>query len=434
MAFAAAVAPFPTRAEPAPADFPAVRAFADAVVASGKVPGITIAIGMGDAPTRFITAGKAGFAATDTPVTPDSLWRIYSMTKPVTAVAAMILIDRGTLRLDQSVDEIFPEFRDARVLIDPKHGLDTRPATGGITIRELMTHTSGLNYAIVIDTPARKELERLGVLPFQANPAIEAKARLTRAPTLAEFARRAGKAGLVADPGTAWNYSMGMDVLAAVVERVSGTPFDTFVQREILGPLKMRDTYWRVPGKQAGRLVSSYGPSAMTEAMWPGLTRKVNATYALVDAAQGSVYLQAPSFPYGGAGLVSSARDYDRFLHMLQDDGALEGTRILRPETARLMMSDLLPPGVVYAGSGPIPPGERFGFGAGGFVTTAAVDGYGRGRGTYGWDGAAGTRGWTDPVRHLRVTMMINVLGGGAIGGDFDKAVAQDVAAAGARP
>lgn len=412
------------------AAFPAVQAFADAAVRSGKVPGIAIAIGVGDAPTRFIVAGKTGVAPGDTVVSPDTLWRIYSMTKPITGLAAMILIDEGKLRLDQPVSDIFPEFRDARVLVDPAHGLETRPAVGRVTIRELMTHSSGLNYAVVIDTPARKELEREGITPFQANPAIEAKARMARPATLDAFARRAGKAPLVADSGTIWSYSMGVDVLAAVVEHVSGIPFEQFVQRRILTPLRMTSTYWQVPRSDVGRFASSYAPKQLSDAMWPGLTHAATATLSLVDGAADSVYLRAPSFPYGGAGLVSSARDYDRFLHMVQNGGMLDGARILSPATARLGRSNLLPNGVFLSGSGPIPANERFGFGAGGFVALDRSDGFGRGKGTFGWDGAAGSRGWTDPVRNIRVTMMINVFGSGGLGSELDQAVTQDIGAA----
>lgn len=418
------------RAQAAPAAFPALKAFADAAVRDGKVPGMVIAIGVGNGPTRFVTAGRTGFAATDPAVSADTLWRIYSMTKPITGMAAMILVDRGKLHLDDPVSKFFPEFHNARVLIDPAKGTETRPAKGEITIRELMTHTSGLNYAIVIDTPAKKALEQAGITPFQANPAVEAKARPTRPASLADFARKVGTTPLVADPATTLSYSMGLDVLAAIVEKVSDTPFDRFVQKEILTPLRMTSTYWRVPGAKAGQLASSYAPKALADLMWRGLTTPATDKLELVDTGRTSVYLQAPSFPYGGAGLVSTARDYDRFLHMLRNDGTLDGKRILSPATARLAMSNLLPSNLALSGFGPIPAGEKFGFGAGGFVVLDKKDGLSRGRGTFGWDGAAGTRAWTDPVRRLRVTMMINVFGSGTLGDELDTAITQDIVAA----
>lgn len=433
LGFAAAVAParplFPAPAATRPGlrAFPAVQAFADAAVRDGKVPGIAIAIGMGDAAPTWVVAGDTAFAGT-TPTTPDTLWRIYSMTKPITGMAAMILVDEGKLKLDQPVSDFFPEFATARVLIDPAKGTDTRPATRTVTIRDLMTHTSGLNYAILAVSPAQKELQAQGVVPFQVNPVMEAKMRPLRAPTLLEFAARAGRSPLVADPRTAWNYSMGLDVLAAVVEKVSGTRFEDFVQHRLLTPLGMSSTQWQVKASQVGRFAANYGPRGLIEMAWPGSSTPVNDTLALVDSPATSVYLTAPSFPYGGAGLVSTARDYDRFLHMLLNDGRLGNRRILSAATARLAKSNLMPPGVFMTGQGPVAPGEPVGFGAGGFVTLKDFDGFGRGKGTYGWDGAAGTRAWVDPVRHVRATMMINVLGSVGLGNEFDKAVARDIA------
>jgi CubicO group peptidase (beta-lactamase class C family) len=151
--------------------------------------------------------------------------------------------------------------------------------------------------------------------------------------------------------------------------------------------------------------------------------------YAVIDDRKSSIFLEAPSFPYGGAGLVSSARDYDRFLHMLQNEGELDGKRILRPEIARLALSNILPAGVVLRDYGPVFPGEDTGFGAGGFVVIADKDGFGRSRGTFGWDGAAGTRAWVDPARKVRATMMINFIGAPGLSAAFEKALASDLAA-----
>jgi CubicO group peptidase (beta-lactamase class C family) len=408
--------------------FPAVQAFADTAVRDGKVPGIAIAIGHGDEAPLWVVAGRTAFGGS-TATSPDTLWRIYSMTKPITGIAAMILIDQGKLRLDQPVSDFFPEFATARVLTDPVKGLATRPATRHITIRDLMTHSSGLNYAIVAATPAQKELQTQGLTPLQINRATEGRMRPLRAPTLKEFAARAGRSPLVADPGTAWNYSMGLDVLAAVVEKASGMPFQAFVQRRILGPLQMTSTEWQVDTAQIERFAANYGPQALVEKVWPGSSVPINDTLALVDSPASSVYLERPSFPYGGAGLVSSARDYDRFLRMLLNGGRLGKARILSASTTRLAMSNLMPAGLSMTGFGPIPAAEHVGFGAGGFVTLKPVDGFGRGRGTFGWDGAAGTRAWVDPVRRIRATMMINVLGSVSLGNDFDKALSADLAA-----
>ncbi|HEV2597830.1 serine hydrolase domain-containing protein [Sphingopyxis sp.] len=417
------VAPATTVA-PAPRAFPAVQAAVDAAVREGRVNGITVAVGVGDDPTTFISAGELTIG-TGIEATQDSLWRIYSMTKPITAVAAMILVDEGKLDLDQPLSEFFPEYKNVRVLIDPDNGLETRPATGPITIRHLLTHTSGLGYAIGGKSPAVDAMNKAGILPFQWSRATEAAVRTARPTTLQDFAKRAATAGLVADPGTRFSYSMSLDVLAAVVEKAAGMPFETFLQQRLFTPLGMNSTYWQVPASEVGRFATNYlsVPGALPSA-------PASAKFSPADPAASSVYLDAPSFPYGGAGLVSSAADYDRFLHMLANDGTLNGVRVLRPQTARLAKSNLMPKGVLYRGLGPVVTKEPAGFGAGAMVTTAETDSLGRKRGTYGWDGAAGTHAWVDTVRRVRVTTMINNPMAAAITEEIDKAVAADLGVA----
>lgn len=379
------------------AALPATQALFDGYVKSGKMPGIVAAIGLQGRPPMFVAAGRTGIEPNAPAVTPDSLWCVYSMTKPITAMAAMILIEEGKLTLDQPLSDIYPAYKTMRVLTNPQASLDSRPATNPITIRELMTHTAGLGYSFTAKGPLLKEYERLGLVPFAANAQVEAKVRPTRPATLQQFAERAATAPLIAEPGTRWSYSMGLDVLAAVVEKVSGMPFERFVQTRLFAPLKMNSSYWQVPASAANRLVSNY--TFLGDQMVP------------VDPAATSVFRLAPSFPYGGAGLVMSARDYDRFLQMLQNEGQVDGVRVMKPETVRLAMSNLLPAGVTYGsvtgasgGSGGEVP---TGYGAGGSVTLADTPG-GPGKGTYGWGGAAGTIAYVDPTRHVRGTVMVN--------------------------
>ena len=330
----------------APRAFPSVQAFADKVVSEGRVPSITIAVGVGDEPTTYISAGNITLKSSQ-PTSPDTLWRIYSMTKPVTGIAAMILVDRGKLRLDQQISDFIPAFKSSRVLVDPNKGLETRPATRPITVRDLLTHTAGLNYGIASSSPAGQELKRTGVMPFAFTRSAEAELRPLRPNTLQEFANRAAQAGLVADPGAKFSYSMSLDVLAAVVERASGMRFETFLERELFVPLKMNSTYWQVPPSEVGRFVTTYAPRVAAPLLGPLIGSKdmppIGDKFIEVDPAATSVYLDPPSFPYGGAGLVSSARDYDRFLQMLQNDGILDGVRIMRPETAKLARSNSAP-------------------------------------------------------------------------------------------
>ena len=387
------IAPQQTTAAAAPASrsiLASTQALFDRYVAENKLPGLVGAFGVGDFPTVFVAAGRIADDPGAAAAGPDSLWRVYSMTKPITGMAAMLLVEEGKLKLDEPVATYLPAFRTMRVLKSPDTSLDSVPAARPITIRMLLTHSSGLGYNINAKGPILKEYERLGLLPGQFNVTMEAGA-LSRPPTLQAFAAAAAKAPLIYQPGTKWHYSIGLDVMAAVIEKVSGMPFDAFVQARLLDPLKMRSTYWQVPMAEVARLATTYAI--------------VGGMRTPFDPAASSVYLRKPAFPYGGAGLVSSARDYDRFLHMLQNGGTLDGTTVMKPETARLAMSNLLPAGVTFDGGNAF-PGLAVGFGAGGFVTLA--DSPMAGRGTYGWDGAANTFSFVDPTRRARGVVMVN--------------------------
>ncbi|MBM3927803.1 MAG: beta-lactamase family protein [Sphingomonadales bacterium] len=376
---------------------PALQKLFDGYVADGKMPGIVAAIGRGNEAPLFVSAGRISLDPGAAKAGPDSLWRIYSMTKPITAMAAMLLIEDGKLTLDQPLSDIYPEFKQMRVLTSPDTSLGSVPATRPITIRMLLTHTAGLGYNISAKGPLLREYERLGLLPGAINAAVEAQARLARPTSLQDFARRVAQAPLVAQPGTQWHYSIGLDLTAAVVEKVAGMPFERFVQTRLFTPLDMRSTYWTVPSSEVGRLADNY--------------LIAGTTLTPIDPARTSVYLQPPSFPYGGAGLVSSARDYDRFLQMLANQGTIGGgVRVMKPDTVRLAMSNLLPPGVTFTGVGGATGGTQgppMGYGAGGSVYLADVPG-GASKGTYGWGGAAGTVAWVDPVKKIRGTVMVN--------------------------
>ncbi|WP_258042994.1 serine hydrolase [Sphingomonas sp. NBWT7] len=375
---------------------PATQALFDGLVASDKMPGIVGAFGVGDFPTQFVSAGRIADAPTAPAAGPDSLWRIYSMTKPITGMAAMLLVEDGKLNLDDPVSKYFPAFATMRVLTSPDTSLNSVPAKNPILIRHLLTHTAGLSYNISAKGPLLKEYERLGILPGQVNAQVEVQARRARPTTLAEFANRVASVPLIAEPGTKWSYSIGLDVMGAVIEKASGMPFDRFVQTRLLDPLGMRSTYWSVPASAAGRLSTNY--------VFVGDTRSP------LDPGATSVYLSPPSFPYGGAGLVSSARDYDRFLHMLANGGTLDGRQVMKRETAALGMSNLLPAGVTFGGIGGGTGGAmsaRMGFGAGGSVYLEDTPNGGPSKGTYGWGGAAGTIAWVDPARKMRGTVMV---------------------------
>ena len=375
---------------------PTTAALLQGYVTANKTNGVVAAIGRGDAAPTILAYGKLSEDASAGTVNADSLWRVYSMTKPIAAMAAMILVEEGKLKLDQPISELIPAFKDMKVLVDLNaiEGLASRPAARPITVRHLMTHTAGLGYSIITKGPLLKEYERLGLNPAQVNAAAEAEMRKTRPATLEAFADAVAKAPLIADPGTKWSYSIGLDVLGRVIEVASGMSFDGFLKARIFDPLNMRSSFFTVPANDVGRLASVY--------------TFVGSNRIPFDPAATSVYLQKPSFPYGGAGLVMSAKDYDRFLHMLQNGGTLDGKRIMKPETVKLAMSNLLPAGVTFGGVGGETGGSgSTGFGAGGSVALTDTPG-GPGAGTYGWGGAAGTIAWVDPKNQVRGTVMVN--------------------------
>lgn len=397
----------------------ASRALLDGYVTSGKIPGVVAAVGIGNAPAVVIADGRLAREATAAAADGDSLWRVYSMTKPITAMAAMMLIEQGKLKLDDPISKYIPAFAKMTVLTDPTKDLSAVPAKTQITVRHLMTHTAGLGYTIVTKGPLLKAYEEAGITPFTANLLVEQQMRRARPTSLQAFAEKVATLPLIAEPGTKWSYSIGLDVLGAVIEKASGMPFDAYLQTRIFTPLKMNSTYFTVPANAAGRLSTGY--------TWLG-----DGNMVPLDAGATSVFLQPPSFPYGGAGLVMSANDYDRFLHMLQNGGTLDGVRILKPQTVALAMSNLLPAGVDYPGAVPNTggaPGPSQGFGAGGSVYLVDIPG-GPGKGTYGWGGAAGTIAWVDPKNGVRATVMVNYIPGDRypLRQDFTKAFYADLA------
>lgn len=354
--------------------YPALRAFIDDYVNSRRLPGAMVAVGRGAAGTMQTIA--AGTIANDsrTLVDENTLWRLYSQSKPITGIAVMTLVDQNRLTLDTPISEFLPQFASMRVLTRPNAPIDETVAlTTPITVRHLLTHTAGLSYGIAQTTPLEREWVARQLVPGQVSrlaiPGLPAGR--TRGP-MAVWADAVAELPLLAQPGTRWSYSASLDLAGRLVEVVSGMAFDRFLQERLFDPLGMASTSFRVAPANAARLATNYAPFA--GALLP------------IDPAGSSVYLDAPAFPFGGAGLVSSARDYDRFLAMLLGEGALSGERILSPATARLAMSNLLPPGASTQNTFV----ANSGFGAGGRVSLPGSPG---GEGLFGWAGAAGTIG-----------------------------------------
>jgi CubicO group peptidase (beta-lactamase class C family) len=370
----------------ASSDWPLVQTAIDGFVRDKYVPGTAAAIARGTDQADFLVSGTIAMGS-NVAVTPDTLWRVYSMTKPVTGIAAMLLIEDGKLSLNQNIADILPEWANPKVAWDPAKSLSSRPAQAPVTVRSLLTHTAGLGYGIVSKGALLKEYQNLGLQAGQVSrmklPGFSEGA--PAAPSLKDFSERLASLPLVADPGYKWSYSVSLDLLGRVIEVAAGMPFDTFVQKRLFDPLGMTSTYWQVPQSEVGRLSTNHF--------------SLNGTTTIpIDPGSQSIYLDKPPMPFGGAGLVSSMRDWDRFLAMLMGEGALGDTRIMKAETARLAMSNLVHPDTKM---------ESFvkgqGFGAGGRVTIVN-DPQGSGIGTFGWGGAASTIGWVDRTRGLRAS------------------------------
>lgn len=362
--------------------FLATRAFVSGFVERKQLAGALATIGRGSAAPEVIAAGSLALGGA-VPVDINSLWRVYSMTKPVTGIAAMMLVDQGKLRLDQPLADILPAYAKMQVQVIPDGSIaELRPAKAAITIRQLLTHTAGLGYGIVQKGPLREAYAANGILPGKVTrlplPGIDMR---PTAPSLAEFADRLAALPLVYEPGSKWSYSVSLDLLGRVIEVVAGQPFDLFLKEKMFEPLGMTSSWFQVPGDQVHRLTTNYAP--------------FGGALVPIDPAASSIYLDKPEFAFGGAGLVSSAHDFDRFLMMLAGKGAIGSVRLMSEATAMLAMSNLLEDSVDRKGSWV----DGQGFGAGGRVSLPGNPG---GPGTFGWGGAAGTLAFVNPLSGLR--------------------------------
>jgi CubicO group peptidase (beta-lactamase class C family) len=353
-----------------------VQALIDKHVEARRIAGAVAALSSAGGAAAYPQGGALGFDSAER-VSPDSLFRIYSMSKPVTGMAAMALVDDGRLELEQPVADVLPALKTLRVAVDLTRGLDRRPATASMTMRHLLTHTSGFGYWTPgVGAGFLPEAYRArGITPGNFGVGLSRPGYGPQAKGLTDMIARLAELPLAFEPGTAYLYSLGLDVMGAVVERVTGGSLEAFMRDRLFAPLDMPSTGFRVAPRDASRLTTNY---------W--ITPEGLRPY---DAAATSVFLQPPVLPSGGGGLVSTPRDFVRFARMLLGGGALGAVRVLRPETARRALSNLLPPGVVHPEGG--------GIGAGGRVYP---------NGNFGWGGAAGTIWWNDAAREGFVMFM----------------------------
>ena len=359
--------------------WPNVAAMAKKYVDERKVANMFLTFGWNQEDHAHTVGGGTLGLGSAQEVDEDSLYRIYSMSKPITGMAIMMLIDEGKIGLDMPVYEVLPAFKDMQVLVDPEGPLDnTVPAIRPITIRQLLTHTSGLGYAIISTGPLLDAYNENGLvggrvsrLPIPGFPPV------TPAPGLEVWADRLATLPLMYQPATKWSYSCSIDLLGRIVEVASGMEFEAFLKQRLFDPLGMTSTYMTVPESEKGRLTDNYGV--------------LGTTVLPIDPGANSIYLDKPFVPSGGGGLVSSPKDYDRFLRMLLGYGKLGNERVMSELAVRVGTSDLIPSTVDKTGSW----SENEGHGAGG----RSVDG------TFGWGGAAGTLGAVDYKLGLRTSL-----------------------------
>ncbi|MBD2841340.1 serine hydrolase domain-containing protein [Erythrobacter rubeus] len=345
--------------------WPSVASLAERYLAEGKVANLFLTFGWGQEDhAHTVGGGKLGFNRPGA-VDENSLYRIYSMTKPVTGMATMMLIDQGDLGLDQPLHEVLPAFRDMQVLVDPEGPLDnTVPAETPITIRHLLTHTSGLGYNIVSKGPLRDAYNANGLVGGRVSRIpIPGFPDVTPAPGLEVWADRLAELPLMYQPATRWSYSASIDLLGRVIEVASGMDFESFLQTRIFEPCGMNSTWMTVPESETARMTDNYG---------------ILGGFPLpLDLAAATIYTDEPKVPSGGGGLVSTPKDYDRFLRMLLGYGTLDGVEVIGENAVRVGTSNLLPDTVDTSTSWIAGQGH----GAGGRVLD----------GTFGWGGAAGT-------------------------------------------
>ena len=353
------------------------------------------------------------------PMSPDALFRIYSMTKPITSVAVMILYEEGHFVLNDPIGRYLPELADLQVAVatadegeyvasaqsrDGSEAEDngvstdvgegepmlTREPVRQPTIRNLLTHTAGFTYGIFGDTVVDEQYRQAQVI--------------TGDMTLRDFTAKLGEIPLQYDPGTRWHYSVSVDVQGALVEAVSGMRLGEFLQARIFGPLGMVDTSFVVPEEKWARVAQLYSPEGTpaSDAFEAFMTENETTALVVADDRWNEGYREGAKFESGGGGLVSTAADYLRFCQMLLNGGELDGVRVLSPKSVQLMTADHT--GHLLDGLG----GLGYGFGLGFAVAfDPGIIGELSSAGEYNWGGAAGTSFWIDPQEELIGVFMV---------------------------
>lgn len=357
-------------------------AFFEPYIENKKLPHMALLVSRGGDIAHLSTQGVMDWDS-HTPIGADTIYRIYSMTKPITCVAAMMLFEEGGIRLEHEVHRYLPEFADVKVwdggtAETPKLKAPSRP----MVLRDLFTHTSGITYGFLMQHPvdAIYRCEKIG----------------GSQDTLRDTAKKIAAAPLVFSPGERWNYGHSTDIIGAIIEVVSGKTFDAFLRERIFAPLGMIDTDFFVPEEKRNRFPACYAKDAAT-----------GETVLYDPGGSGSrLYLEQPKQLNAGGGLVSTLNDYHRFALMLLNGGSLDGNRLLSPKTVEYMTENHLPGGETILSMGDKTFSEARmegnGFGLLGSVMTDPIEAAQPGSvGTFAWGGLASTYFWVDPLEEL---------------------------------
>jgi CubicO group peptidase (beta-lactamase class C family) len=360
-------------------------------VDDGRLPGWQIVVSRGGKRVHSATYGLRDIEA-GLPVEADTLWRIYSMTKPVTSVAAMQVYEEGGFSLNDEVSRYLPAFRDLRVYRGgPPNKPTSVPATEPMRMWHLLTHTSGLTYGFTRSSPV-DEIYRHHGSDLTQPEGLD----------LAGLCDLWASLPLLFEPGTGWNYSVSTDVLGRVLEVITGEPVDAIIGARVLRPLGMTDTHWHVTAADADRLAALYVPSPETGR-------------ALRHDAVGAMALSPPTWLTGGGGLISTAHDYDRFTRMLLSGGELNGTRVLSPRTLAYMTQNHLPAGALLTSlargqfAETAYDGVGFGLGFGVLVDPVAYK-VPASAGEFTWGGVASTAFWVDPSEQITAALYTQLM------------------------
>ena len=385
-------------------NFSSLSKFLNKEISKGRYPGFLTLIKKDG---KLIYQDVSGFSdvKNKTPLQRDSLFRIYSMTKPVTGVALMIAVDQGLLKLSDPVSKYIPEFKDTKVLL---RGNKTESLKRDITLLDLATHTSGLAYTFSIKGELQDIYLKEKIFPYYALDTLDDDLKPEKLyENICSFSKKVASVPLAHQPGEKWTYSIGMDILGCVIEKASNMTFGDFLKSNLFDPLNMKDTFFKVPEEKQQRMTNLYAHHNAFKAFsieLPDYLKGKKPKMHLVDSLENSLYYKDITVEDGGSGLVSTGDDYLNFADMLLNKGVFNGKKILSSESYKVLISNQLNEN-----------NSRFsGFGMGitlGIALDSKKIRLRRGDNSFFWGGAAKTKFWVDPENNLTVVHMTQLIG-----------------------